>query len=285
MYLGSIFNLYAGFLALAIVGLLLALRTKAAQVPMAFVLGFCACSFLAAAVGFHFWRNYFILLLPGFALLIGMAVGLIQQILQSKTTRMAAAMTSLFLFMTVFIWNVAAQRDVFFQMSGNQICQAIYPNQPFVESVAVAKYLRENSPENARLAVLGSEPQIYFYTRRHSVTGYIYTYALTEDQPYAGKMQRQMIKEIEDGRPEYLVQVFYEYSWGPPPSPQSAIFSWLHEYIGKFYHQVGVVGIRHSGEIVSSFEGDGEIQIDSLRHYLLIYKRKPSEQAGASVKN
>ena len=50
------------------------------------------------------------------------------------------------------------------------------------------------------MAVLGSEPEIYFLARRHSATGYIYTYGLMEAQPFARRMQDEMIREIGDQR-------------------------------------------------------------------------------------
>ena len=76
---------------------------------------------------------------------------------------------------------------------------------PFEESIAVAQYIRDHSAPDARIAVIGSEPEIYFYAHRHSATGYIYTYALMEPQPNARKMQRDMMREIETNQPEYLV--------------------------------------------------------------------------------
>ena len=39
------------------------------------------------------------------------------------------------------------------------------------------QYIRNHSGPDALVAVLGSEPEIYFLAHRHSATGYIYTYA------------------------------------------------------------------------------------------------------------
>jgi hypothetical protein len=65
-----------------------------------------------------------------------------------------------------------------------------------------------------RIAALGSEPEIYFYPRRHSGTGYIYTYGLMEPQRYARRMQDEMIAEIEHTQPEYVVYVHSPTTWG-----------------------------------------------------------------------
>ena len=51
-----------------------------------------------------------------------------------------------------------------------------------------AVILREHSAPDARIAILGSEPEILFYARRHSATGYIYMYDLLEGpNPMPGK--------------------------------------------------------------------------------------------------
>jgi len=39
--------------------------------------------------------------------------------------------------------------------------------------------LRAHTAPTERIAVIGSEPQIYFFAQRHAATGYIYMYALT----------------------------------------------------------------------------------------------------------
>ena len=59
---------------------------------------------------------------------------------------------------------------------------------------------------------LGSEPEIYFYSHRHSATGYIYTYGLMEPQKYAHQMQQEMIHEIERASPKDLMSVGIFYS-------------------------------------------------------------------------
>lgn len=58
-----------------------------------------------------------------------------------------------------------------------------YGLNPFPESLEIGRFIRENSAENDRIAVIGSEPQIYFYSDRRAATGHIYTYALMEDLP------------------------------------------------------------------------------------------------------
>jgi hypothetical protein len=49
----------------------------------------------------------------------------------------------------------------------------IYGPNPFSEAVRVAEYLQEHTNPTDTIAILGSEPEIYFYAHRHSATGYI----------------------------------------------------------------------------------------------------------------
>jgi len=78
--------------------------------------------------------------------------------------------------------------------------------------------------------VVGSEPQIYFYARRRAATGYVYTYALMEPQPYAASMQHHMIQEIEAHNPRFVVFVRVPPSWLMTPNSDETIFQWFDEY-------------------------------------------------------
>jgi hypothetical protein len=73
------------------------------------------------------------------------------------------------------------------------------------EAVTIADYIRTNSPSSATVAIVGSEPEIFFYANRHSATGYIYNFALLERQQFAKDMQEEMFKEIEAARPDFLL--------------------------------------------------------------------------------
>ncbi len=79
-----------------------------------------------------------------------------------------------------------------------------------------------------RLAVIGSEPQLYFYSGLLPATGYIYTYPLMEDQPYSEAMQREMAAEIERTRPRFLVFVNTPLSWLRQENSPAYIFEWYN---------------------------------------------------------
>ena len=149
----------------------------------------------------------------------------------------------------------------------------MYGANPFPESIEIAKYLRENSTSEDKIAVIGSEPQIYFYSNRRAATGYIYTYALMEDHPYAIKMQGEMINEIESAEPKYMVFVNVLTSWLRTEKSNDMIFKWFLQYI-KHYRKVGVVDIigndrtdYYWGDEASGYEPKSKL-------WLAVFERK-----------
>jgi hypothetical protein len=116
---------------------------------------------------------------------------------------------------------------------------------PFPESIEIAEYIKNHSTKDDKIAIIGSEPQIYFYTNRKAATGYIYMYGLMENQDYASKMQQEMIHEIESNNPKYAVLVNVPYSWLRKPNSDSTIINWADAYLKKNYRIVGVVDISN----------------------------------------
>jgi hypothetical protein len=172
-------------------------------------------------------------------------------------------------------WSIFQQREMFFQLTPRQFSQALYRGNPVLESVQIAQYIRDHSPPEARVAVVGSEPQIYFYARRHSATGYIYTYPLMEAQPYAALMQREMIGEIESAKPEFIVSVSYKFSWLKQASSDLAIVREMREYTRQFYVPVAAVGRRPEGQAAWDGGQSTNAVPDFPPESMILYQRKP----------
>jgi hypothetical protein len=277
--------IYAGFFMLAIAGLLVSRRNKDASRQTGFVLGFLLCSFLGTAAGLYFREHYFILSLPALAVVVGLSVCSLQLALYGMAVmKQVSASVPLALFAVVLGWNIFYQRQLLLQLPANQVCQIIYRPDPFVEAPALAGYIRDHSAADARVAVIGSEPEIYFYSQRRSATGYIYTYALMETQPYAQTMQREMMAEIEASRPEYLVWVGYDNSWNVRPSSDRAIFDWFARYSNEFYDKIGVVNRDAAAGFALLRDSTASSNRNSAGQELVLYRRK-SDPATSTNRN
>ena len=107
----------------------------------------------------------------------------------------------------------------------------------------IADYISRHTTPEQRVAVIGSEPQIYFYAKRLSATRYIYTYDLVEPTPFALQMQQEMCREIKAARPEFIVFVHVDASWLAEPNSSRFIYQWAAGYVGNHYRLVGLADI------------------------------------------
>jgi hypothetical protein len=143
---------------------------------------------------------------------------------------------------------------------------------PFPESVRIAELIREQSTPSDTIAVLGSEPQIYFYAKRHSATGYIYTYGLMEPQPFAKQMQQEMIQEIESARPRFLVLVVMNRSWLVWPDSDLSIFKWAATFCDTNYDEVALINISDNG--TDYYLSGHPPNVTRTPDHILVYQRK-----------
>ena len=102
---------------------------------------------------------------------------------------------------------------------------------PFVEAPAIGSYLHEHTSASDRIAILGSEPEIYFYADRRSATGYVYVYPLMEPQKFAHQMQLDVIHGIETTKPKYLLMIGHPMSWLARETSDRTIFDWYTKTI------------------------------------------------------
>jgi hypothetical protein len=203
---------------------------------------------LAATVpGFYFRGHYFLMVMPGIALLnAALLLALVKWIRQNERVQMLKLIPPcLFLVITgdLAVRNAA----VWFVLTPTQICQKIYGLSPFPESPEIARYLAAHTQPDETIAVLGSEPQIFFLARRHSATGYIYVYPLTEPHPLAATMRAEFMREIENARPKYVIYDNILSSWcsavipGETGKVLDSINDWWDTYSAKNYQLVGAV--------------------------------------------
>jgi Dolichyl-phosphate-mannose-protein mannosyltransferase len=238
--------------------------------PM-FVGGLLLFSFLAVCPGFYFRNHYFILLLPA----VGMAAGLMVDSAQRwfpKTTPLRFVPVAVFV--AAWGYSVFQERDVLLQLAPVTVCREMYAANPFPEAVEIAKYIKAHTAKNETVAILGSEPEICFYADRRSATGYIYMYPLTEPQPYELQMQRQMIREIETTKPDYVVLVGIITSWDLRSPSSQLIFDWFNGYMQKNLEPVGLVNILSPTQTDYYWKTENHALPPRSDAFLEVFKRK-----------
>lgn len=236
-----------------------------------FLVGFLAFSLAAFSAGFYFREHYYIFVLPAVSLFAGVAITTVSNLAGRRNSLVRFA--PLLLFCAALGQPILAARKFYIELSPAEMSHMIYGANPFLESVRVAQYLRDHTEAGDTIAVLGSEPQIYFYSRRHSATGYIYTYELMEPQSYARQMQEEMIRQIESARPKYVISIGVRSSWLQQRTSEGMIFAWADSYVGKFYDVVGLVNILSRDHTDYYFDQLPE-PMPQLVNYIFICRRK-----------
>ncbi len=166
------------------------------------------------------------------------------------------------------------QHMYLFRLSPEGISRLIYPGRPFIESLDISEYIRNKSSPEDTIAVLGSDPQIYFYSRLRSATRYIYTYPLMESHDFAKPMQQQMVAEIESQRPQFIVFVTSHTSWLPLPRSNNHIFIWLEHYLQRLYNIAAVVEISPGSRTIYKSSALSHHPFPAASDAVLIYQRK-----------
>jgi hypothetical protein len=174
----------------------------------------------------------------------------------------------------VLFTSVYQQREIFFQAGPTKVSRMMYGVNPFPESLEIARFIKDNSNKQDSIAVIGSEPQIYFYSDRRSATGYIYTYALMETHKFASQMQDEMIGEIEAANPKFLIFVNIATSWLVRPESDTKIFSWFERYYQQHYEMTAVVDIISDTESIYRWNQDTRNYSPRSPYWVGIYKRK-----------
>jgi hypothetical protein len=217
--------------------------------------GWFVAAALAIVPGFFFRAHYFIVIMPVVGLLAGVAIASIDRAIARAAGAMPARVAALLIF--VAIAGIQIQRDsrFLFRMTAPEVMRSVYPGNPFVEAPEVSAYLKSHTAPTDRIAVLGSEPEILFYADRPSATGYIYMYALTERQPFAGGMQDELISELGSARPAYVVHVDAAASWVATLRPENRIVTWARAFTAICYDRVGIVDVDPSGPATILWDG------------------------------
>lgn len=268
-----IWNEHKWIYILAIAGVVIIFAFRFSIKQKILSIAFLIFGILATTPGFYFRQHYFVVALPGIALLAAITLDSFRMVFEKIKMKTFGIVLPLVILFILFNNTFSGAKWYYFPQDPVMLCKMIYGTNPFVESVEIAKYIKQNSSDSDKVAVLGSEPQIPFYAHRKSATGHIYTYGLMEIHDYNLKMQEEMISEIERAKPLYLIFVNVPFSWLSKPESPMKIFEWYNKYATEHYNIVGLVDIPDQG--LSQFYWNEQAQRQPQhKNAVWIFKRK-----------
>jgi hypothetical protein len=228
-----------GFLALiaCVFAKAVDLRTKF----FAFILIFFSCA--AIFPGFYFYGHYWIQILPGLSILSGLMYFSVVNILRDKLNLKSPNLKYLYLglFGILVFMHSNKLKNYYFHPNYEQILRTVYGGNPFPEAVEIGKYINSVAKPEDQIVVMGSEPQIYFYTKKKCPSRHAYFAALVESVPEHKIWQREFIADVEKARPKYFIFFNHQISLFVQPNSDQHIFQWANKYIQDNYKLVGLV--------------------------------------------
>jgi hypothetical protein len=237
------------------------------------IFGLLLSSLFSMCPGFYFRDHYFVLILPALSLMIGSAVFLARRLLVPLKYGVYLQFIPLLLVFITVMFGVIHEIDYFFKFNPLEVSRYIYGADPFIESVKIGQYIKTHSSPGDLIAVVGSEPEIYFYADRLSATGYIYMYGLKENHPYAGRMQKEMIQEIESSVPKYIIVDSGAMTWLESNSQGYFFWNWVLE-LSRDYDLVGVIDLIDFTTTRYMWETEARGYKPISNVFLSVYKRK-----------
>lgn len=228
-------------LASALGGLLAVLLDPGLRKARWALLAFLLFSAASVCPGFYFRQHYFVTLVPAIALLSGALVHSLSRLLERRWAFRQGALVLLGL---ALAFPLLTFRTEFFEAPDQALSKFDYPYGCFWEMRVLGERLKAEMGPGDQLAVLGSEPELFFYSGCRSASGYLYLYPLMEPQPLARRMQEDMAAQIERSRPRFVVLVDNNTSWLVRPDSEKFILAWLDGFLAKGYHVIGKVECR-----------------------------------------
>jgi 4-amino-4-deoxy-L-arabinose transferase-like glycosyltransferase len=254
-------------------------------------LGLVGTSCLVTCPGWLFRDHYFLMAVPGWALLAGSGVTALGQWFsagiepepndlppEAPPSRPAgSAMTGLMAGLVAAASCIAAAipSASYWSLGPIELSRAAYGQNPFPESVSLAMELRRRTSADETIAVIGSEPQIYFYSGRRAATAFLYTYPLVEKQPYAGRMNQEFIRDLESKQPAYIVLVLTPTSWLGRVGADFSLLEWASKEMPKQYTLVGGTNVPEVGVATEWAWDHPELaKLSEINLPLQVWKRK-----------
>lgn len=230
------------------------------------ILGLGLLSVFSSPIG-----HYYFLIMPFWAILISASAAKISEAISINGKKGGWAILNMLIFITVMLMYLNIPQ--IFSLNPEENCLWIYgPNNPFIEAPIIAEKIKNHSDAGDKIFVAGSEPQIYYYSQRQSVSRFAITYPLIIETPVREKYQREAIAEISRDLPKLVVYSNREESGLYNQESPEFFINYLDDLLKNRYYLVG--GYFWDNNLKGAWQNLPEDFAEKERASLLLYKIK-----------
>jgi hypothetical protein len=220
---------------------------------------------LSTAAGWHFRRQYFQLLIVPQALLTAWGIQYLYRLLAGKN-RLASNSCKV-LAAVLILYPFATMAKQYYFLSPNMISRKLYGPQMFSIALPIGDYLASQTAPSDKIYILGSEPEIYFYSQRFLVGRHITAYTLTYAYGDPVARQREVALALKQELPRYILKINQESSLYDYPAvhKENVIFNEVYDLVQAKYILAGFGFISYDKELLVFGRQQVETYLPSAR--------------------
>lgn len=198
MFLGSILRNDTLTWLAAVVGLLVWFRSSRNLPDKAFIGLLLAGSVAATSMGGNFYHHYFIFLLPALVTAAGLGAAILLEGSRADLVRWG---------LVVLVGVPFALNVRFLFMPAKELLSMSFGSPPFSQAKAVGEFLKGRVAPESTAYIIGSEPEIYFYSGLRAPSRYYYLYPLVGQTPQNEATRQQVLADLQRNMPAFMIFV------------------------------------------------------------------------------
>ncbi len=221
----------------------------------------------SVVIGAAFYSHYFVLALPGVALLAAITLHYIHLKAGKTGTIISIAVAALLILIPVI-----RQSDYFISPNYITIHQKAY-NQMFPELELIGEELSKRVKEGERIGIMGSEPSVLVAADRFGCSKHLFMYPMLSDPEKSPPLQVEYMADMKACLPEYIVWNTVSGSWtGGYESLQ--MFRDLMMWVEENYTTTGIAEFRLNAPSVMVWDGAVQSHQSQSDQKVYVFQRK-----------
>lgn len=235
---------------------------------------FAVFSFFTIWPTLRFYGHYWIQLLPALSLLIGASSYVIHHIFIDRIKIKGAAWAGVLVFVVGVFTTVHGEKDYYFNPDFHKILRRVYGSNPFPEAKKIGDFIAKRTVEGDKVALIGSEPEIYIYSGTRAPSRHAYFSHLVKNNIEQEEWQREFVLDLEREMPKYLVVFNHPGSLLIWPGAKKEFLKRVRSFGKKYYRKVGFVDMISERKSVYKWHDDMQGYQAEGPYNIHIFERK-----------
>jgi len=215
--------------------------------------------------GNRFYGHYWLMLFPFLAIVAGRS--LVQ--ISHKGYRLLTVVCAMVLFINQFYLN----GDLYFKIPADRIYQRLYKDNPNYSLKKITGQLKRKLKKEDKIFVFGSEPQVYYETKKILALPHVFIGFLNMPSDKALEDQKSTISYLEQEKPEFIVHLQNSISLGMKENSHQNLYQWIFSFENQYYEKIALADINDQNMATYYFDHEAN-KTPSTTNYIILYQLK-----------